>query len=254
MKFSAENLLKVIREEKESHVDEIIYSLQGSYSQKTDIADLKLEAIKLLAENHIRFAELNVKSKPTANIVKAIEKELVRIRKDNYQISSREAFGYVYVHDDVADLTDMHYAIRLPKDAIKDINKQFIWTVERQREVQDTNRERGYVVLGGYPDLARVFPKEFNSQTALDIRDLKKYFMIHGKPDKYEPFEIQTADGKKHVNANYLKFVFKILNTNTLYVFTNKPENSTIGFSTNQEWCCSGANIAVMSPLLVKKS
>lgn len=252
MKFSAENILKVIREEKKSHLDSLIYELNGNYSNKTDIADLKLEAIRLLAENHIRFSELSTKSKPTVNIIKTIEKELIKIRKDNYQIPSREPFGYVYIHDDVADLTDMHYAIRLSKDVVKDINKQFIWTEERQKEVQDNSRKQGYVVLGGYPDFARVLPKEFNSKMSLDIRDLKKYFMIHGKPDKYEPFELQTADGKKHVNANYLKLVFKILNTNILYVFTNKSENSTIGFSTSQEWCYNGANIAVMSPLIIK--
>ena len=55
MKFSAENILKVIREEKKSHLDSLIYELNGNYSDKTDIADLKLEAIRLLAENHIRF-------------------------------------------------------------------------------------------------------------------------------------------------------------------------------------------------------
>ena len=252
MKFSAENILKVIREEKKSHLDSLIYELNGNYSDKTDIADLKLEAIRLLAENHIRFSELSTKSKPTANIIKTIEKELIKIRKDNYSSPSREAFGYVYIHDDVADLTDMHCAIRLHKDVVKDISKQFIWTKERQEEAQKNNQELGYFASSVFPSFEKVLPKEFNSKMSLDVRDLKKYFMIHGKPDKYEPFELQTADGKKHVNANYLKLVFKILNTNILYVFTNKPENSIIGFSTSQEWCYNGANIAVMSPLIIK--
>lgn len=253
MKFSAENVLKIIREDSESHVNEMIYNLQGSYSQKSDMADLKLEAIKLLAKNHIRFAELK-SSKPTASIVKTIEKELVRIRKDIVYSSSsgRGVFGCVYFHDNVADISDMHYAIRLSQGSLKDIQKQYIWTEEFQKNKSDNNGN----ITGVFPDLKRVFPSTFEFKTVLDIADLKKHFMLHGKSRKITHntiFEINFENGiKKSFNAWYLDLIFKALNTNKLTIFTNADELATNGYTSGKDWNPNDVDIAVTSGIRTK--